>query len=54
MKKIFDKLIISSLFINSILIAIVLGQSSHKLMPAITIGLLVTIGIKITKRVWND
>ena len=49
-----DKIIVCSLFLNSILIAIILSQTSHKLMPTIIIGLLITIGLKITKKVWND
>ena len=49
-----DKIIVCSLFVNSILFAIILSQTSHKLMPTIIIGLLITIGLKITKKVWND
>jgi hypothetical protein len=48
-----DKLIVCSLFVNSILIAIVLSQTSHKLIPAIITCLLFTIGLKITKKVWD-
>jgi len=48
-----DKLVVCSLFVNSVLIAIVLSQTSHKLMPSIIICLLFTIGLKATKKVWE-
>ncbi len=54
MNNLIDKMIVSSLFINSILIAVVIAQTSHKLTTAIYMGLLVTLGLKITKRVWDD
>jgi len=53
-KKTLDKLIVSSLFVNSILIAIILSHSSHKFMSTLIVGLLVTIGLKVTKRMWDD
>ena len=50
MKNIINKMILGNKFIVSILVAFVLADSNHKLLPAIITLLLITIGLKITKK----
>jgi len=49
-----DKFILGNKFLISILVAFVLNDTNHKLLPYIIILLLITIGLKLTKRIWND
>ena len=44
-------MILGNKFIVSILVAFVLADSNHKLLPAIITLLLITIGLKITKKI---
>ena len=54
MKNIINKIILGNKFIVSILVAFVLADSNHKLLPVIITLLLITIGLKITKKIYND
>jgi len=49
-----DKFILGGKFLVSVLVAFVLNDTSHKLLPYIITLLLIIIGLKITKRIWND
>jgi hypothetical protein len=49
-----DILILGIKFIISILVAFILSDSGHKLLPYVIALLLTIIGLKATKKVWND
>jgi uncharacterized membrane protein YfcA len=49
-----DMSILACKFIGSALLAFVLSDTSHKLLPYIIVLLLIIIGLKATKKVWND
>ena len=54
MKNMIDKIILGNKFLVSVLVAFVLGDSGHKLLPYIIILLLISIGLKATKKIYND
>jgi hypothetical protein len=49
-----DILILGIKLIASILVAFILSDSGHKLLPYVIVLLLTIIGLKTTKKVWND
>ena len=54
MSKKIDMLVLGCKLIASILVAFILSDTSHKLLPYV-VGLLLTIvGLKLTKKVWDD
>jgi len=48
-----DILILGIKLIASILVAFILSDSGHKLLPYVVVLLLTIIGLKATKKVWN-
>jgi glycerol uptake facilitator-like aquaporin len=52
-KNIINKMILGNKFIISILVAFILSDTSHKLLPYVIGFLLFTIGLKATKKIWN-
>ncbi len=54
MNKKIDILILGIKLIVSILVAFILSDSGHKLLPYVIVLLLTIIGLKTTKKVWND
>ena len=54
MNKKIDMLILGIKLISSVLVAFILSDTSHKLLPYV-IGLLLSIvGLKATKKVWKE
>ena len=53
MSKKIDMLILGIKFLASILVAFILSDSGHKLLPYVVVLLLTIIGLKITKKVWD-
>jgi|TARA_Y100000361_G_C11097730_1_gene310106 hypothetical protein len=49
-----DMIVLGCKLIASVLVAFILSDTGHKLLPYV-IGLLLTIvGLKLTKKVWDD
>jgi len=48
-----DMLILGIKLIASILVAFILSDTSHKLLPYVIVLLLTVIGLKATKKVWD-
>ena len=54
MNKKIDMLILGIKLISSVLVAFILSDTSHKLLPYVIVLLLMLIVLKSTKKVWND
>ena len=53
MKKKIDMIVLGCKLIASVLVAFILSDTGHKLLPYVVVLLLTIIGLKITKKVWD-